>query len=226
MARVLDPGHVAFRCRTARETPTVHCTPHRPFRASTRPILAALVGALVLVGCSDPSADVDLAASVTSPPREGSALDESPDESPDDSIVTSPPRDAAALCDAAQRIRDLDGRSSAIMSEVFGLSISGEAERADQAFTEAIAELEGLLPDLDAAYASMREAVPPELQGGVDALRSFTTDLMRKLSETATLDGFRAAARSISADAAGAVTQATADLHALTRDVCDIDLTG
>lgn len=164
-------------------------------------------GAYVLVGSRQDAMDERTAARA----RSAAAADGTDGEVPAEVAVKA--LKTIQLCDAAQQISDLDDESDALISD--------QATSAEELRT-GMDQVVALVPELEAAYGQLRQALPPEQHANVDTVVAFTKDLMGRFAAAQDAQQLADVARNLDPVQATAAAKATLALDEITRAECDI----
>lgn len=182
--------------------------------------------AVLLAGCSD-SAEVTERSE--SAPRPGAA------DTSDGTSSTSPSTTAGAdpapaapddpMCQAAQRIRDLDDESNAVMNDAMRGALD-DPSQAVEGLSAAVAELRPLIPELTTAYDDLAAAAPEAIRDDIGLVKDFTLSLMAQLAELDSIEDLTAFEGQLDQNAAMAAGAATLEIDALTKEQCGISIAG
>jgi hypothetical protein len=180
----------------------------------------------VLVSCGDGD---EVTARAESPARPGSADGtERPEVTTPSTTAGAEPEPGAQdgpLCDAAQRIRDLDDRSNTIMGGVMAEVTQDPAAAVDE-LSAAIAELQPLIPELTVAYDDLATAAPEAIRDDISLVRDFTLSLMERLTRLDSPEDLAALEQQLDPNTAMAAGAATLEIDAVTSQRCGISIAG
>jgi hypothetical protein len=164
-------------------------------------------GAYALVGSRQDEMDERTAARA----RTAAAADGTDGEVPPE--VAAKALKTIQLCDAAQRIADLDDRSDALIPT---------SPTSAEEMLAAMGQMDALLPELEAAYAQLRQALPPDQHAHVDTVVAFTIDLVARFTAARDMEQLADVGRNLDPVQAAAAAKATLALDEITRAECDI----
>ena len=188
-------------------------------------VLIVLAAAALLVGCSGDGEVTERSESAERPaPSEGS----SPTTDAPSTTVGGEPvpgEEGGPLCDAAQRIRDLDDESNAVMNDAMRGALT-DPNQAVEGLAEAVGELRPLIPELTKAYDDLRAAAPEAIHDDIGLVRDFTLSLMEQLSELDSVEDLTAFEAELDQNAAMAAGAAALEIDAVTREECGISIAG
>jgi hypothetical protein len=193
-------------------------------------ILTAVALALATLGAcgGDDAGVLDAGERVTT-----TVAEDTPDDRPGTTTDAGPTTSAAAAsseyCAAAQEIAtfdaEFDGRLGAAIDPINDAAAAGDEDAMDVAMDDFIAtmkELGDVLPEIDAGYAALGAAAPPDRQQQIETVRTFTVDFVEGLQSVRSLDDIVGLTESI--EGAREAGLASLALDGYTRDVCGFSL--
>lgn len=194
---------------------------------SRRALSALFLVALVLAGCGGNGDDGDEAATDDTV-EERTTTTEATTTTDGSSEGEGADSD---LCDAAQRVSDLDDESQGLLNdslaEVMARAQAGDQEGAAAALDDMLVDVRAFidegLPPMVAAYDDLERSVPDHLAADVALVRDFSVDLAREMAEVEDfqqLQGIITEQQEKVSD----VVEAVFRLDELTREECDIVL--
>lgn len=188
-------------------------------------VLIVLAAAALLVGCSDDGEVTERSESAERPASsDGSApTTDAPSTTIDDAPDSG--EQGGPLCDAAQRIRDLDDESNAVMNDAMRGALADPNQAVD-GLTEAVGELRPLIPELTKAYDDLAAAAPEAIRDDIGLVKSFTLSLMEQLAELDSIEDLTAFEGQLDQNAAMAAGAAALEIDAVTREECGISIAG
>ena len=152
-------------------------------------LTAASVGLLGCGGDDDDGGDAATDDTTATTEATGTTADE-PEPEPE------PEGEDSEVCDAVQRLSDLDDESQGVVNEalgdVMGQAAGGDAAAAEAALDEALAEIQAFvderLPDLVAAYDDLEDTVPDDLADDVALISDFTEEFVRAIADVGSVE--------------------------------------
>ena len=191
------------------------------------PLVLVVAAGALLLGCSD-GAEVSERSESPARPDSSAGTDQSTSSAPSTTAGDdpTPATQDGPLCDAAQRIRDLDDRSNAVMNDAMRSELAGDPEQAVDELAAAVAELGPLIPELTSAYDDLSEAAPEAVRDDISLVRDFTLSLMEQLSELDSADDLAGFEQQVDTNAAMAAGAAALEIDAVTQEQCGISIAG
>ena len=187
-------------------------------------VLILSVAVSLLAGCSS-GTEVTARAESAPRPTEGDERQGSGAPSTTAGESEDGPAQNGPLCDAAQRIRDLDDRSSQIMTAATSGAFD-DPEQAVERLRSAVAELQPMIPQLTAAYEDLAGAAPEALRDDIGLLRDFTLSVMEQLSALDSPEDLARLEAQLDPNTAMAASAATLEIDAVTQETCGISIAG
>jgi hypothetical protein len=164
-------------------------------------------GATLLVGSRHDEMDERMAARARADAAEDGTDGEVPPE------VAAKALKTIQLCDAAQQIADIDEQSDALMPD---------RPNSEEELRAGTAQVLALIPELEAAYGQLRQALPSEQHANVDTVVAYTKDLTARFAAAQDAQQLADVARNLDPVQAAEAVKATLALDKITRAECDI----
>ena len=133
------------------------------------------------------------------------------------------------VCDAAQRIVDLDDETQGVVNEALGEVIAaasaGDAEAAEEALQDMLDAvrpfIDERLPDLMDAYDDLEASVPDDLQADVATISEFTEAFVTDIADVESVEALQELITAQQAEV-NEVSEAVMRVDTFTQEECDI----